>query len=251
MPDIFAYLAKNNINTFYGYHIIHCVQIISLSILISYNIFITHTLNSLYSISMCYLIIISSYICIITQLYQSITGISTEYFSKCYPCYNLLYNYLLIFYPLLCLFGMVSNAFPNNMYIGTLLCVPVFTFFVELAYKNMYRNQFLVGEIDTIVKYIICSLIIHKFDKQQFKSSIDIVFYNETHRDNECSICLCSYNKYNPIIMLNCQHMYHIHCIVNWIMEKGRPVNCPLCSQEIIIDSDEFIANVFGETTEV
>ena len=53
--------------------------------------------------------------------------------------------------------------------------------------------------------------------------------------DNQtnCSICLEDYIIGSNIRLLPCNHVYHKHCIDEWLMIKNE---CPLCRENIILD---------------
>ena len=53
-----------------------------------------------------------------------------------------------------------------------------------------------------------------------------ITYSDEIHTDNECSICLETFINEEPLVQLKCKHIYHTHCIDDWL---GRKENCPLC----------------------
>src|SRR5439155_17530307 len=50
--------------------------------------------------------------------------------------------------------------------------------------------------------------------------------------ENEvCSICLDKYEENNPGIKLECVHIFHKKCIIEWLNNNG---TCPLCRQNVI-----------------
>lgn len=61
---------------------------------------------------------------------------------------------------------------------------------------------------------------------------------NETPRvvvyckDQECSIC---YNNTGYFVVINCKHMFHPGCLLNYMKRNTNPM-CPLCRAEIIVD---------------
>ena len=54
----------------------------------------------------------------------------------------------------------------------------------------------------------------------------NITYSDEIHTDNECSICLETFINEEPLVQLKCKHIYHTHCIDDWL---GRKETCPLC----------------------
>lgn len=50
----------------------------------------------------------------------------------------------------------------------------------------------------------------------------------EAEEDVECSICMDhSEEERNPL--LNCIHVFHEGCIMEWWRQQGRAANCPIC----------------------
>lgn len=47
----------------------------------------------------------------------------------------------------------------------------------------------------------------------------------------ECSICLEEFIGNTQLIQLNCNHIYHPHCINDWLQRQS---SCPLCRCEFI-----------------
>ena len=47
-----------------------------------------------------------------------------------------------------------------------------------------------------------------------------------------CSICLDDFNSEKEIAFLDCKHIYHMECIIEWI---NKDASCPLCrSSELV-----------------
>ncbi|KAF9668982.1 hypothetical protein SADUNF_Sadunf14G0060100 [Salix dunnii] len=54
-----------------------------------------------------------------------------------------------------------------------------------------------------------------------------------TEEEDACPICLEEYDLENPKHMTNCEHHFHLSCILEW-MERSD--TCPICDQEVIFD---------------
>ena len=52
----------------------------------------------------------------------------------------------------------------------------------------------------------------------------------ETNIDEPCSICLSSINKGEEIIELNCKHIFHYDCIIQYL--RSYNYKCPICRKE-------------------
>ena len=96
------------------------------------------------------------------------------------------------------------------------------------------------GFLFIVISMITLILFIKKFSQNQktnkkrfeieklstIKYSNDLNIYNQT-----CPICLDEIKKDMEIILLNCNHGFHVECIMNWIkndIAKNR--HCPICN---------------------
>ena len=61
------------------------------------------------------------------------------------------------------------------------------------------------------------------------KNTLD---YNLLKKDSDCSICLEPFSKDKEIIILECKHIYHTDCIVQWL---NKDISCPLCRESSLI----------------
>lgn len=100
----------------------------------------------------------------------------------------------------------------------------------------------------------------------------DDVYYNNPHRNNNpiinnetytflhnyrndvndvCGICRVSYNgvcpnckipgKSCPLVVGNCNHNFHFHCIYRWLDTATSKGLCPMCRQEFTLKPDVII----------
>ena len=54
----------------------------------------------------------------------------------------------------------------------------------------------------------------------------------ENIKESICSICLDDFDSEKEIIFLDCKHIYHTECILEWI---NKDASCPLCrSNELV-----------------
>ncbi|KAE9605389.1 putative transcription factor C2H2 family [Lupinus albus] len=54
-----------------------------------------------------------------------------------------------------------------------------------------------------------------------------------TEEEDVCPICLEEYDVENPKNLTNCDHQFHLSCILEW-MERSD--SCPICDQDMIFD---------------
>ena len=106
--------------------------------------------------------------------------------------------------------------------------------------NNMYTNSFLWAI--TMVAFTYCTVsILNAFRGFccEFRRDTDLnhrlvetpidytpIQYTENENIDTCSICLYGYKEGEPLVKLNCSHIYHTECIFDWF-KKNR--NCPLC----------------------
>jgi len=56
---------------------------------------------------------------------------------------------------------------------------------------------------------------------------------------NVCSICLCNYYPGNHVVWSSneaCEHVFHEHCILQWIMKQREGPLCPCCRRDFVLD---------------
>ena len=54
----------------------------------------------------------------------------------------------------------------------------------------------------------------------------NIVSLEDIDKSSTCSICLEEFNSEKEIAFLDCKHIYHMECIIEWITKDA---SCPLC----------------------
>ncbi|RYE20259.1 MAG: hypothetical protein EOP45_11345, partial [Sphingobacteriaceae bacterium] len=62
--------------------------------------------------------------------------------------------------------------------------------------------------------------------------SIPIQIADDSHQDQQCTVCLYSYNSNDQVVcMPECQHFFHTECAKDWLTKYKR--SCPNCRLEI------------------
>jgi hypothetical protein len=64
-------------------------------------------------------------------------------------------------------------------------------------------------------------------------------------KDFVCPICMEEKNE--PIIMVECEHMYHINCIENWVKIRN---NCPCCRNVLPSCNKDLVEELLTKTRE-
>ena len=66
---------------------------------------------------------------------------------------------------------------------------------------------------------------LHNIDINNFQQ----IKAKEENIKDQCSICLCNYNRNEDMVILPCNHTYHVSCLKEWFNNNN---TCPLCKQE-------------------
>ena len=58
-------------------------------------------------------------------------------------------------------------------------------------------------------------------------------------KSEECSICLEYFKKQEAqaVLLLACNHVFHIDCLTNWLKEKGQSSQCPVCRKSALTNT--------------
>ena len=101
-------------------------------------------------------------------------------------------------------------------------------FYVGVCYKrvsfrrNTDLNERLVENENNNIK----QEIIEKIKKNKISS------YDINDNDKTCSICLEDFSQEKDILILDCKHIYHSDCIIEWI---NKDTSCPLCRSSSLV----------------
>ena len=94
---------------------------------------------------------------------------------------------------------------------------------------SSYNYQFIV--IITFM-FIILRLVLlnccnlKNLCKPKHKNYEKINFNSETEYFDSCTICLEDFNDKEKLLKLDCNHIYHEHCIKTWFKKKRKCPNC-------------------------
>lgn len=101
-------------------------------------------------------------------------------------------------------------------------------FYVSVCYKRsgFGRNTDLNERLVENENNMNIKKTIEKIKKNKI-SSDDI-----TDSDKTCSICLEEFSQEKEIIILDCKHIYHNDCIIEWIYKD---TSCPLCRSSSLV----------------
>ncbi|KAJ4781271.1 RING/U-box superfamily protein [Rhynchospora pubera] len=59
--------------------------------------------------------------------------------------------------------------------------------------------------------------------------------YSSSEDEEDCPICLEDYTKENPKVFLQCNHDYHLSCVLEW-MERSEA--CPVCAKVMLFNEN-------------
>lgn len=153
-----------------------------------------------------------------------------EYIYYFYPSYNISYTET---------YEEKDQLIDNNMDIHTINSNTI------SLYNNSLNNTDTKINLDNefiflinfffYILLIFCGIILYTtiikcFKKQPTNNNTNTLTSNIILLDKEenetCSICLILFQNDDEITRLNCGHLFHTHCVNQWISNKN---NCPLC----------------------
>ena len=113
--------------------------------------------------------------------------------------------------------------------------------FQELFTRDENNNNNFVREPDNIlpISYYENANIIENRNKNRnrikIKSDFEVYKYNSTLSTfNECSICIEHFADKEDVIKLECGHIFHKDCILEWFNKKKYTnLECPNCNFKI------------------
>ncbi len=79
-------------------------------------------------------------------------------------------------------------------------------------------------------------------------NNISFKLYDDTCNEKSCSICLNEFKDNDELCLLQCEHLFHKQCLLNWLKKKH---SCPICRHNIkekieVIIPDEPLENDLG-----
>ena len=115
--------------------------------------------------------------------------------------------------------------------------IPVFIIIINIIKSGTTICKYISRKIGSSKKY----LVNHYFNS----TTSEVNNYDETFTENnnyinniltkiideECSICIDSYENNRTVYILECDHIFHSTCMDEWIKYNNRTI-CPLCRVE-------------------
>jgi hypothetical protein len=119
-----------------------------------------------------------------------------------------------------------SNDYNGTNYGGTQFILDAKLYYLLIGviiYSSccFLRNRSRIRDTDLNV-----SIINNDNSKIIEKVKKNIVSLEEIDKSSICSICLEDFNSEKDISILDCKHIYHMDCIIEWI---NKDPSCPLC----------------------
>lgn len=101
-------------------------------------------------------------------------------------------------------------------------------FYVSVCYKRISfrRDTDLNERIIENENNVNIQKILEKINKNKISPD------NIPDSDKICSICLEDFSEEKEIIILDCKHIYHNDCIIQWIYKD---TSCPLCRSSSLV----------------
>jgi transglutaminase/protease-like cytokinesis protein 3 len=93
-------------------------------------------------------------------------------------------------------------------------------------FDNYFRNDGLEIDLSNLndnIKIIITEDDFNKFER---------INYDSINKDNnDCLICIESFNENDEIVKIKCNHYFHCNCIKSWLCNESN--KCPICRIEV------------------
>lgn len=62
--------------------------------------------------------------------------------------------------------------------------------------------------------------------------------------ENEnCAICLDPCTPENSVLLRQCEHIFHKHCVLQWMVRSDSTPTCPLCREAVVQIIDLYTTN--------
>lgn len=118
-------------------------------------------------------------------------------------------------------YGSIFNTSPKAGYLmmGVILYISFCCFCKTHNERNTDLNVRLNQETD------VNSRIVEKIKNNTVDPNI-------LAKGSCCSICLDDFDETKDIVYLDCQHIYHTECIIEWI---NKDTSCPLCRTNSLV----------------
>lgn len=169
---------------------------------------------------------------------------SVTFFSICYLLYN--YNPInllnILFLVVLFVFDIFTIQYPLKcfQFFFILLFIISIVNIIEY-YKSFYSFLFLFYSLFQSIYFIYyynCIFLYKKYNNQflEYLENFDDVIIEE----EECYICLENYKEKNGLKYLNCSHVFHPSCLLQWYNSQKYnnfiSYNCPVCKNSIFME---------------
>lgn len=97
------------------------------------------------------------------------------------------------------------------------------------------KNQYYFFKKNKLTELVQCDVFKYQPDKlldnmKQQNNDQQQQQQQQTQHQDTCVVCLDKFQRNKNLIKLNCQHVFHGHCILRWIQTKKK---CPLCQVKI------------------
>jgi hypothetical protein len=101
-------------------------------------------------------------------------------------------------------------------------------------FENLFSNQ-----LDRLILDEVSSESMQTFHQELLRKNEDIVvsenypivrFPEAPTRNNKCFICMDDFVETDEVLVLGCEHLFHVHCIQSAVQYNPK---CPLCKTSI------------------
>lgn len=107
--------------------------------------------------------------------------------------------------------------------------------YLDVSFDN--NSLVIKGNILSLYHMIISNSLLNIFircsitnlSQEQFDKNIKKKKYSKEIENETCSICLEPFKKNNIICETSCKHLFHYHCIHQWLCHDSLKPECPCC----------------------
>ena len=112
----------------------------------------------------------------------------------------------------------------------------VYTMFVKCTKKDWWINNH-DSDLDNTLNQPDDNQTLPKIISEIKKNTVQL---DTIDKGLICSICLDDFNSEKEVIFLDCKHIYHMECIIEWI---NKDASCPLCRKNIQVELSKIFIN--------
>lgn len=181
----------------------------------------------------CFLVIGLSLIRYLFYLHIYIQQIPAEIYNNIHKKKRILI-FLLDVCLTLC-FAIILNIKNNEVLILSITLLPFFDVITKIHTYNEISRRLNDDDISDVNKCIKNLILFHSNPYKNIKfDKISKLLSNE-NLENDCTICLSLLEPNNDGAKIDCNHIYHSKCLIEWLFKK---MECPMCRKTVELNRE-------------